>query len=194
MSDDLGFFAVQPEVRSRLSEVAASLERAGAVVSYLNLGWTRAIADGWVRHWHVYLAAFIGDALDKIGPLADPRLSAVIARGRTYDAVSIKELDVLRKQQWDVLSELFRNYDVLLSPTMTRPAVCADEDDARYHLVTPDGRKHGLDMTSIFNWCPGARRSAYPRAFPLTTCRSEFTLRPPHNGRTLQSASPLRLK
>lgn len=60
----------------------------------------------------------------------------------------------MRKQQWDALSELFGDYDVLLSPTMTRPAVGVDEDDARYHGHTPDGRKHGLDMTSVFNWVP----------------------------------------
>lgn len=154
VSDDIGFFAVEPEVRSRLSEVAASLERAGAVVEHPALRWSRTIADGWVRHWHVYLAAFFGDALNAVGSLADPRLAAVVAKGRSHDAVSIKQLDLLRKQQWDALSELFADYDVLLSPTMTRPAVGADEDDARYHALSPDGRKHGLDMTSVFNWVP----------------------------------------
>lgn len=154
VSDDIGFFVVEPEVRTRLAEVASSLERAGAIVARPDLKWSRAVADGWVRHWHVYLAAFFGDALDSVGSLADPRLAAVIAKGRSYDAVSIKQLDLVRKQQWDALSELFSDYDVLLSPTMTRPAVGADEDDARYHAHTPDGRKHGLDMTSVFNWVP----------------------------------------
>lgn len=154
LSDDLGFFAVEPYVTERLAEVAQGLSNAGAIVSRPGLGWSRAIADGWVRHWHVYLAAFFGDDLDRIGALADPRLASAIAKGRTHDAVSIKRLDLLRKQQWNALLALFQNHDVVLSPTMTRTAVGVDEDDARYHAITPDGRKHGLDMTSVFNWVP----------------------------------------
>jgi Asp-tRNA(Asn)/Glu-tRNA(Gln) amidotransferase A subunit family amidase len=37
---------------------------------------------------------------------------------------------------------------------MTRPAVGVEEDDARYHALTTDGKKRGLDMTSVFNWVP----------------------------------------
>lgn len=151
---DLGFFVIEDEVRSRLDETAAVLERAGAIVDRVDLGWDRAIADGWVRHWHVYLAAFFGADLDRIGPLADPRLAAVVAKGRAHDAVSLRQTDLLRKRQWDVLARLFESYDVLLSPTMTRPAVGVEEDDATYHALTTDGRKRGLDMTSVFNWVP----------------------------------------
>jgi Asp-tRNA(Asn)/Glu-tRNA(Gln) amidotransferase A subunit family amidase len=151
---DLGFFVIEDEVRERLDVTAQALERQGARVERIELGWDRSIADGWVRHWHVYLAAFFGEDLDRIGGLADPRLASVIAKGRSYDAVSIKQSDLLRKRQWDVLSQVFARFDALLSPTMTRPAVGVEEDDARYHAVTPDGRKRGLDMTSVFNWVP----------------------------------------
>ena len=151
---DLGFFVIEDEVRARLDETAAVLERAGAIVDRVVLGWDRNIADGWVRHWHVYLAAFFGADLDRIGDLADPRLAAVVAKGRAYDAVSLRQTDLLRKRQWDVLARLFESYDILLSPTMTRPAVSVEEDDATYHALTADGRKRGLDMTSVFNWVP----------------------------------------
>jgi Asp-tRNA(Asn)/Glu-tRNA(Gln) amidotransferase A subunit family amidase len=151
---DLGFFVIEDEVRARLDDTAAVLEHAGAIVDRVNLGWDRAIADGWVRHWHVYLAAFFGADLDRIGDLADPRLAAVVAKGRGHDAVSLRQTDLLRKRQWDVLACLFESYDILLSPTMTRPAVGVEEDDATYHALTPDGRKRGLDMTSVFNWVP----------------------------------------
>lgn len=151
---DLGFFVIEDEVRARLDETAAMLERSGAIVDRVELGWDRAIADGWVRHWHVYLAAFFGADLDRIGTLADPRLAAVVAKGRVHDAVSLRQTDFLRKRQWDVLARLFETHDILLSPTMTRPAVGVEEDDATYHALTADGRKRGLDMTSVFNWVP----------------------------------------
>jgi Asp-tRNA(Asn)/Glu-tRNA(Gln) amidotransferase A subunit family amidase len=159
---DLGFFVIEDEVRARLDETAAVLERAGAVVERVNLGWDRAIADAWVKHWHVYLAAFFGPDLDRIGALADPRLAAVVAKGRAHDAVSLRQTDLLRKRQWDVLASLFGNFDILLSPTMTRPAVGVEEDDAKYHALTADGRKRGLDMTSVFNWVPWCPAMSVP--------------------------------
>lgn len=154
ITHDLGFFEIEPEVRDRLEQAAAFLQAEGATVSRPDLAWDREIADGWVRHWHVHLAAFFGEAVDSVGTLADPRLAAVIAKGRSHDAVSIKKLDLLRKRQWTALATLFSDHDALLSPTMTRPAVAVEEDDARYHAVTANGRKHGLDMTSVFNWVP----------------------------------------
>lgn len=154
VSEDLGFFVVEPEVKARLDEATKALAAAGAIVERPRLAWDRAIADGWVRHWHVYLAAFFGEALDRIGPRADPRVVEAVANGRSHDAVSIKQLDLLRRRQWDALNDLFDDYDVLLSPTMTRPAVGVDEDDARYHAISSDGKKRGLDMTSVFNWVP----------------------------------------
>jgi hypothetical protein len=138
-----------------------------------------------VRHWHVYLAAFFGGDLDRIGKLADPRLAAVVAKGRSRDAVSIKQLDLLRKRQWDVLSQLFRRYDALLSPTMTRPAVEVDEDDARYHPVTSGGRKRGLDITSVFNWVPWCPALSVPAGF-RSVCTSPLRL----IGKTQLFASP----
>ncbi|MDA4635658.1 amidase family protein, partial [Escherichia coli] len=154
VTHDLGFFEIEPEVRDRLEQAAGFLKSEGATISHPRLAWDREIADGWVRHWHVYLAAFFGEAVVSIGALADPRLAAAIAKAQSYDAVSVKKLDLLRKRQWTALATLFDDHDALLSPTMTRPAVGVEEDDARYHAATADGRKRGLDMTSVFNWVP----------------------------------------
>jgi Asp-tRNA(Asn)/Glu-tRNA(Gln) amidotransferase A subunit family amidase len=154
VSHDLGFFLIEPEIKDRLDRAAKALEAAGAIVRRPSLDWDRSIADGWVRHWHVYLASFFGDGLDRIGPLADPRLVEAVGKGRTHDAVSIKRLDLLRHRQWEVLADLFRDYDVLLSPTMARPPAGVDENDASYHAISSDGKKRGLDMTSVFNWTP----------------------------------------
>lgn len=167
---DLGFFEIEPEVRHRLDETAEGLKRSGAKVERPSLAWDRSIADGWVKHWHVYLAAFFGDDLDRVGCLADPRLTAVIAKGRSHNAVAIKQLDLVRKRQWTALSQIFEHYDALLSPTMTRPAVGVEEDDARYHALTADGRKRGLDMTSVFNWVPWCPAMSVPAGSPQTVC------------------------
>lgn len=168
VSEDLGFFVIEPEVRDRLNAAAAALASAGAVVTRPGLAWNRTIADGWVRHWHVYLAAFFGEAIDGLSERADPRLTSVVAKGRAHDAVSIKRLDLVRRRQWDALANVFREADVLLSPTMTRPAVGVEEDDARYHVATDDGRKRGLDMTSVFNWVPWCPALSVPAGLSAT--------------------------
>lgn len=154
VSDDLGFFVVGDEIRRRLHDVAGALAGEGADVEHVQLGWDRSTADGWVACWHVYLAAFFGDDLDRLGPDCDPKLRAVVDKGRARSAVEIKRLELVRSRQWSALAELWRHHDLLISPTMTRTAVPWDGDDAAYHVATDDGRKQGLDMTSVFNWVP----------------------------------------
>lgn len=168
VSEDLGFFAIQPEIAERLTQVADHLRSAGAIVTRIQLDWDRSIADNWVQHWHVYLAAFFGEHLDRIGARADPRLAKVVAKGRSYDAVSIKRLEAVRKRQWAVMARLFESHDALLSPTMTRPAVGVEDDDSTYHVESTDGRKHGLDMTSVFNWVPWCPALSVPAGMSLT--------------------------
>jgi Asp-tRNA(Asn)/Glu-tRNA(Gln) amidotransferase A subunit family amidase len=122
VTDDLGFFEIEPEVKARLAQAAEALEHSGARVSRPALDWDRAIADGWVRHWHVYLAAFFGDDLDRIGPLADPRLVHVIRKGREADAVSMKRLDLLRRRQWKALAGIFHDHEVLTQSNYDAPS------------------------------------------------------------------------
>lgn len=165
VSEDLGFFVIENEVRKRLGEVALKLSRAGANVSMVSVGWDRAIADGWVKHWHVFLSAFFGQAIDRVRDKVDPRLLDAVSKGRAHDATSHLALDLVRKRQWETLREIFEHHDVLISPTMTRPAVGVEEDDARYHVVTADGRKRGLDMTSVFNWVPWCPALSVPAGF-----------------------------
>jgi len=162
VSDDLGFFAVEPEIVTRLHEVADALAAAGCIVEHTSLAWNRAMADAWVACWHVYLAAFFGDDLDRLGDRCDPKLRAVVAKGRARGAVDLKRLELVRGQQWAAMADLWQRTDILLSPTMTRTAVDWDGDDADYHVATDDGRKHGLDMTSVFNWVPWCPAASVP--------------------------------
>lgn len=154
VSPDLGFFAVEPYVVDRLRAAAESLTTAGAIVTQGAPAWNREMADAWVRNWHVHLAALFGPDLEKVVPEVDPRLWSIIERARSYSAVDIKAAEVLRTRQWQAMSVFWETADILLSPTMSRTAVPVDEDDARYHGRTEDGRKHGLDLTSMFNWVP----------------------------------------
>ena len=71
---DLGCYDVAHEVERAVRESAEALAGAGAVVEEVDVGWGREVADAWVAHWGVYLAAIFGDKLDEFRERMDPHV------------------------------------------------------------------------------------------------------------------------
>jgi Asp-tRNA(Asn)/Glu-tRNA(Gln) amidotransferase A subunit family amidase len=154
---DLGCYAIEPETEEATREAAAALAEAGAEVEEVDLGWTRELADAWVEHWGVYLAAIFGDKLDEFRERMDPRVVHLMDNGLALSAVDFKRLEFVRTDAWKKLRPILESHDALLCPTMSRPAPPVDEDDFAYYRDRGDGLYHGLDMTSMFNYvsqCP----------------------------------------
>jgi len=154
---DLGHYAINPEVEAATREAAAALAGAGAVVEEVDLRWTREIADAWVKHWGVYLAAIFGDQLAEYRDRMDPHVVALMDHGLAMGAVEFKRLEFVRTEAWQKLRRVLESYDALLCPTMSQPARPVDEDDAVWYRDRGDGLYHGLDLTSPFNYvsqCP----------------------------------------
>lgn len=154
---DLGHYAIDPEVETAVREAAAALADAGAVVEEVDLRWTRELADAWVKHWGVYLAAIFGHVLPEYRERMDPRLLAFIDDGLATSAVEFKRLEFVRTEAWEDLRPILEQYDALLCPTMSKPAPPVEEDDAPYYADQSDGLYHGLDVTCQFNFvsqCP----------------------------------------
>jgi Asp-tRNA(Asn)/Glu-tRNA(Gln) amidotransferase A subunit family amidase len=157
MDVDLGCYAVAPEVEGAVREAAASLAGAGAVVEEVDLGWARELADAWLAHWGVYLAAIFGDKLADFRDRMDPRVVRLMDRGLAMGAVDFKRLEFVRTDAWKRLARVFEHHDALLCPTMSQVARPIDEDELDSYAEHPDGRFRGLDMTSMFNYvsqCP----------------------------------------
>jgi Asp-tRNA(Asn)/Glu-tRNA(Gln) amidotransferase A subunit family amidase len=154
---DLGCYAIEPETEEATREAAAALAEAGAEVEEVDLGWTRELADAWVEHWGVYLAAIFGDKLDEFRERMDPRVVHLMDNGLALSAVDFKRLEFVRTDAWKKLRPILESHDALLCPTMSRPAPPVDEDDFAYYRDRGDGLYHGLDMTCMFNYvsqCP----------------------------------------
>jgi Asp-tRNA(Asn)/Glu-tRNA(Gln) amidotransferase A subunit family amidase len=154
---DLGCFAVAPEVEAAVLRAADALARAGAVVEEVDLGWGREIADAWVDHWGVYLAAIFGNQLGAFREQMDPRVVALMDAGLGMGAVDFKRLEFVRTQAWKQLARVLEHFDALLCPTMSQTARPVDEDEFVWYADRGDGLYHGLDMTSMFNFvsqCP----------------------------------------
>jgi Asp-tRNA(Asn)/Glu-tRNA(Gln) amidotransferase A subunit family amidase len=154
---DLGCYAVAPEVEAGVREAALALVAAGAVVEEVDLGWDREVADAWVAHWGVYLAAIFGDQLSRFRDKMDPRVVALMDAGFAMGAVDFKRLEFVRTRAWKRLAPMLERYDALLCPTMSQVARPVDEDDFVWYEDRGDGLYHGLDMTAQFNFvsqCP----------------------------------------
>jgi Asp-tRNA(Asn)/Glu-tRNA(Gln) amidotransferase A subunit family amidase len=154
---DLGHYAIDPEVEAATRAAAAALAEAGAAVEEVDLGWTRELADAWVEHWGVYLAAIFGDELDEFRERMDPRVVKLMDAGLAMGAVDFKRLEFVRTRAWQKLAPILAEHDALLCPTMSRPAPPVDKDDFEFYVDRGDGLYHALDITSQFNYtsqCP----------------------------------------
>ena len=136
---------------------AAVLADAGAVVEEVDVGWTREIADAWVDHWGVYLAAIFGEKLEEFREQMDPRVVRLMDAGFALGAVDFKRIEFVRTRAWKQLAPILERFDALLCPTMSQVARPVDEDDFVWYTDRGDGLYHGLDMTCQFNFvsqCP----------------------------------------
>ena len=154
---DLGHYAVAPEVEATVREAADALADAGAIVEEVDVGWTRELADAWVDHWGVYLAAIFGDKLEDFRDRMDPRVVRLMDAGFALGAVDFKRIEFTRTRAWKQLGPILERFDALLCPTMSQVARPVDEDDFIWYRDRGDGLYHGLDMTCQFNFvsqCP----------------------------------------
>jgi Asp-tRNA(Asn)/Glu-tRNA(Gln) amidotransferase A subunit family amidase len=157
LDPDLGHYAVHPEVEAAVRAAAADLEQAGAAVEEVDLCWTRELADAWLAHWGVYLAALFGHLIPEYGDRMDPRVRGLMEDGLALGAVAFKRLEAVRTRAWQELRPILAAHDVLLCPTMSQTARPVGEDDFAWYADRGDGRYHGLDMTAEFNFvsqCP----------------------------------------
>ena len=154
---DLGHYAIASEVETAVRESAESLANAGALVEEVDVGWTREIADAWVDHWGVYLAAIFGEKLEEFREQMDPRVVRLMDAGFALGAVDFKRIEFVRTRAWKQLAPILERFDALLCPTMSQVARPVDEDDFVWYADRGDGLYHGLDMTCQFNFvsqCP----------------------------------------
>ncbi len=157
LSIDLGFLYVDPEVEAAVRDAAAALAEQGAVIEEVELGWTKEMNDAWVDHWRVYLAAFFGDKLPEYRAKMDPNVVALIEAGLKMSAVEFKRIEFIRTAMWRKLGPILERCHALLCPTMAHAAPKVGGKDTEYDWIDEQGRFHGLDLTSVFNFvsqCP----------------------------------------
>src|SRR5699024_8978273 len=151
LSLDLGYYALDPDVKHNTLAAAERLRQAGAHVDTVDFTLPADILEVWDDYWAVFMAAHFGAAYDRCADELDAAVRALIEQGRAMSAVHYKQLELRRTQLWQALQTVLQDYDALLCPTTAMPAPDCTLTDADINGVDDNGRHIKLSMTSPFN-------------------------------------------
>jgi Asp-tRNA(Asn)/Glu-tRNA(Gln) amidotransferase A subunit family amidase len=127
-SRDLGVFAVEPAVMSAVDDSVAALRDSGLTVDEIELKLPldqMEIAQLWCREVGVMYLEFF-DALASSGcdlltdyhdDIPEP-IHQMVDQARRSDVLGLRHDDALRSAVWRSLQTAFRDYDILLTPTL----------------------------------------------------------------------------
>jgi Asp-tRNA(Asn)/Glu-tRNA(Gln) amidotransferase A subunit family amidase len=76
-----------------------------------------------------------------------------------------KRIEFLRTEMWNKLSPILQRCHALLCPTMAHPAPKVGGKDTEYDWMDEQGRYHGLDVTSVFNFVSQCPALSVPAGF-----------------------------
>ena len=160
-SMDLGYVAIDPEVRRNTLIALDILRHLGCVVEEVDLGWTGEIELRGLHYWNSlhFGRVPVWEAERHPELLCDYTLKfAEQARKTTLDDVA--HAYELVHRMYQTLGPILERHDVLVCPTLAIPAVRVDHDpwDTGFSI---EGRRvdpeYGWVLTHQFNmlhWCP----------------------------------------
>lgn len=159
-SPDLGVFPIDPRVRAVVDDAVGVFSRAGAVVERVDLRIDypqERLAEVWHRGIGVQYAQ-MAESMRAAGsdPLAlgeeglEPGLHASIARAAAMSAVDYKLDDVVRTHVFDAVQDVFDEYDLLISPTLSVPVIHNAADGQTVGPTEVEGRS----VDPMIGWCP----------------------------------------
>ena len=141
-SPDLGYAAVDPEVRHLTTQAAHRFTELGCHVEETHPG----LPDPWDLVDKIWSSAFAGAYLDNLAEVRDrldPGLLAVIEAGRHYTAAELAAAQQARVEYYHNWRTFMQDYDLFLSPTLPVTAFPAGD----HHPGFIDGQP-----TSYLGW------------------------------------------
>lgn len=154
-SPTLGVFPVSESVRRIVADAVADLNGAGTTVERTDPEFDHDYAvmrDAFEIQIAVTYAELAANLQDNAGVDLDDehadevsdRLLEFIDAGKEVDAVEFKKTDVVRTAMYDAITALFKNYDLIVTPTLAVPPFQADED--------PPSSVAGKSIDPRFDW------------------------------------------
>ena len=119
-SADLGYMAVDPDVRAITSAAAQRFADLGCTVEEAHPGFSDP-RDAIDVLFHGLLAGRNAALTPEQLALMDPGLAAVVERYRTLDVAAVMRAHAEREELWQQTWPFFENYALLLTPTVACP-------------------------------------------------------------------------
>ncbi len=117
-SPDLGYFKIDPEVRSSVEKALTLLQGLGCKVEEVKLGLDyETVTRPFVKMWAVSIAAYYGEYLPQYQEQMSKGLLATIRLGEKLSAIEYKQTEMARSLVYDKLEALFSRFDLLVTPT-----------------------------------------------------------------------------
>jgi amidase len=136
----VGGIPVEPEVAAVVENAVTAFESAGVSVEPVDLAFPRPhyeLAQTWLRYAAVLYATdaavFLRDGIDLLGEHRNgmaPELVDLIELGQRMSAVEYRLGDIARTEVLEVIGRVFRQVDLVVSPTVSAlPVENADDNN-----------------------------------------------------------------
>ena len=127
LSMNLGYFEIDEEMVRQTMDAVKALQRAGAIVEEVDIGWGKSVFEAGVAH---YLMFGGWDHPDRLSSWEKTQLSDAAREYpealRRAPRLDFDESERFRAKMYDDMSKVFKRYRILITPTTTIPAVAAD--------------------------------------------------------------------
>ena len=156
-SEDLGYAAVDPEVRELTRRAAERFSDLGCHVEAVDPGWDNP-QEAFARDYHAQIAWKMSPDYDKQPDYFEPSLAFMIEAGRKVSAEEIVLGGVFRTNFYHQVREFFQRYDLLMTPQMPIGAWSVEQGPREIDGIHTPSMFDRLPFTVPFNW------SGYPAA------------------------------
>jgi amidase len=123
---DLGYCAIDPEVRAATLAAIERLRALGCAVEQVELGWTDRVRDAFEIHHAATDATLLWILLPSQRALLTDYVIAEIERGNQMSARDLLATHEVRLDMYRTLGPILASHDLLVCPTTAVPAVPAE--------------------------------------------------------------------
>ncbi len=148
VSEDLGLFKVEPEIRAAFREAVKAFAELGCAVEEVEIPWTME------REYEAVISSYKrdGEELDRSlteenKPLVSSHLRDINEWEPERGHMTVEAVNEVRAGMWETLREVFGRCEVLLTPTTGTTQLAADIDLLKDEVVI-----EGAKVDSVMGW------------------------------------------
>ncbi len=181
ISVDLGFYQVDEDIKANLLKTAKVLEQAGAIVELVDINWDEQV----MQTAKVHQRALMGQMLKREYSgsekfeLLTPYVQSYLESVSKTTLEDVLDANIHACKMWDELAKVFREYDLVICPTVATSNISADFDYSKDSVFINgqqvDANK-GWFMTYPFNTLGQCPVLSMPNGFCLNGMPSSIQL------------------